>query len=133
MLTDQVVADGSLRSVPAGAAFDVRIPWYRSLPYSCVEGLDVAIDGRRIDSGLLRMELGGEEYLLSELAPLHDRWWYVADAAAVTVPLAEPLAAGAHELDVTIHMRIPYIVESDVPLVMRERCVKTQTAQGASL
>jgi hypothetical protein len=55
----------------------------------------------------------------------------VADAAAVTVPLHQPPAAGDHELDVTLSMRIPYIIESEVPLVMRERCVKTQTiAEG---
>lgn len=131
MLTEQVVADDSLRAVPGGIAFDVRIPWYRSLPYSCVEGLDVTIDGQAHDPSALRIELGGESYGLSDLPPLHERWWYVADAATVTVPLDEPPAAGEHELDVTLSMRIPYIIESEVPLVMRERCVKTQTiAEG---
>lgn len=131
MLTEQVVADGSLRAVPGGVAFDVRIPWYRSLPYSCVEGLDVKIDGEAVDPARLRIELGGESYRLSDLPPLHERWWYVADAAAVTAPLDEPPAAGEHELDVTLSMRIPYIIESEVPLVMRERCVKTQRLEEA--
>jgi len=131
MLTEQVIADDTLRAVPGGVAFDVRIPWYRSLPYSCVEGLEVTLDGQRVDPAELRIELGGESYRLSDLPPLHERWWYVADAAAVTVPLGEPAAPGDHELDVTLSMRIPYIIESEVPLVMRERCVKTQTiAEG---
>jgi Domain of unknown function (DUF6379) len=127
MLTEQVIADGSLRATPDGVAFDVRIPWYRSLPYSCVEGLDVTIDGQKIASDTLQIELGGERYKLSDLPPLHERWWYVADAAPVTAPLHQAAAGGEHELDVTLHMRIPYIIESEVPLVMRERCVKTQT------
>ena len=132
MLTEQVVADDSLREVPGGVAFDVRIPWYRSLPYSCVEGLDVTIDGQAIDRDSLRVELGGQSYKLADLPPMHEHWWYVADAARVTVALDTPPAAGAHELDVTLHMRIPYIIESEVPLVMRERCVKTQTlTEGA--
>ncbi|HET9126135.1 MAG TPA: DUF6379 domain-containing protein [Solirubrobacteraceae bacterium] len=131
MLAEQVVAEGSLRAVPDGVAFDVRIPWYRSLPYSCVEGLEVTLDGRPIGPERLTIELGGERYRLDELPRLHDRWWYIADAAAVTVPLEEPAAAGEHELDVTISMRIPYIIESEVPLVMRERCVKTVTLEGA--
>lgn len=122
-----MVVDDSLRTVPGGVAFDIRIPWYRSLPYSCVEGLDIAIDGAKIDSAELQIELGGERYKLSDLPPLHERWWYVADAAPVTVPLPEEPATGEHELDVTLHMRIPYIIESEVPLVMRERCVKTQS------
>ena len=129
MLTEQVVVDDSLRAVPGGIAFDVRIPWYRSLPYSCLEGLEVTIDGQRVVSDKLGIEFGGERYGLSDLAPLHGRWWYVADAAAVTVPLDGPPAAGEHELDVTLSMRIPYIIESEVPLVMRERCVKTQTLE----
>jgi hypothetical protein len=129
MLTEQVVADGSLRAVPGGVAFDIRIPWYRSLPYSCVEGLEVKVDGRPVDSDELRIELGGEQYRLAQLPPLHDHWWYVADAAPVTVAL-DPLAAGnEHELDVTLSMRIPYIIESEIPLVMRERCVKIQRLQ----
>ena len=35
-------------------------------------------------------------------------------------------------LDVTVALRIPYIVESGHPLVMRERCVKTLTTNGGS-
>lgn len=132
MLTEQVIADDSLRAVPGGVAFDVRIPWYRSLPYSCIEGLDVTIDGTTIDSDQLAIELGGERYKLDDLPPLHERWWYVADAAPVTVPLEAELERGEHELDVTLHMRIPYIIESEVPLVMRERCVKTQPLKAGT-
>jgi hypothetical protein len=128
MLTDQVLADGSLRAVPQGLAFDIRLPWYRALPISCVEGLEVTIDGHQIPSDDLTIELNGTSYKLTDLPPLHDEWWYVADAAPVVAPLPGGLADGEHELDVTIHVRIPYIIESGVPLVMRERCVKVQQA-----
>jgi Domain of unknown function (DUF6379) len=129
VLTDQVIADGSLRAVDGGFAFDVRLPWYRALPVACVEGLEVAIDAKEIPSDELRIEFNGRMYALADLPPLHEDWWYVADAAAVTAPLPEGLADGEHELDVTIHVRIPYIIESGVPLVMREHCVKTQAAK----
>ena len=131
MLTEQVIADDSLRAVPGGVAFNVRIPWYRSLPYSCVEGLDVSFDGQRIDPEGLTIELDGVAHTLGDLPPLHERWWYVADAATVTVPLEAPPEGGEHELDVTLSMRIPYIIESEVPLVMRERCVKVQALAEA--
>jgi Domain of unknown function (DUF6379) len=129
VLYDQVIADGSLRAVEGGFAFDVRLPWYRALPVACVEGLDVTIDGRQIPSEDLRIEFNGETYALADLPPLHEDWWYVADAAPVTAPLAGELGGGEHELDVTIAVRIPYIIESGVPLVMRERCVKNQAAR----
>jgi hypothetical protein len=129
VLSDQVIADDSLRAVDGGFAFYVRLPWYRALPLACVEGLEVTIDGTRIPSEELRIELNGRTYALAELPPLHEDWWYVADAAAVTAPLPDGLADGEHELDVTIHVRIPYIIESGVPLVMREHCVKTQATK----
>jgi hypothetical protein len=127
MLTDQVIADGSLQADRDGFAFDLRMPWYRALPLSCLEGLEVKIDDEVVPSGELRLVLGGKTYALSDLPPLHDEWWYVADAAEVRAPRPGRLRAGEHELDVTIALRIPYIVESGHPLVMRERCVKSQT------
>jgi len=129
VLNEQVIADGSLRAARGGFAFDVRLPWYRALPIACVEGLDVAIDGKTIASEELRIEFNGQTYALVDLPPLHEQWWYVADAAPVTAPMPEGLSEGEHELDVTIHVRIPYIIESGVPLVMREHCVKVQRAQ----
>jgi uncharacterized protein DUF6379 len=129
VLSDQVIADRSLRVTEGGFAFGVRLPWYRALPVACVEGLEVAIDGKTIPSEELKIELNGQTYALADLPPLHEEWWYVTDAAPVTAPLPEGLGDGEHELDVTIHVRIPYIIESGVPLVMREHCVKIQRAQ----
>jgi hypothetical protein len=125
VLTDQVIADHSLRAVEGGFQFDVRLPWYRALPVACVEGLDVVIDGDAVPAEALEIELNGEAYALADLPPRHEDWWCVADAAPVTVPLTGGLGAGEHTLEATIHVRIPYIIESGVPLVMREHCVKT--------
>jgi len=132
MLTEQVIGDGSLTGRDDGFSFDLRMPWYRALPLSSVEGVDVRIDGQAVPSEELRLSLNGETYALSDLPPLYDDWWYVADPATVWAPKSGGLAPGQHELDVTIALRIPYIVESGHPLVMRERCVKTQTTNGGS-
>lgn len=131
MLTDQVIEDGSLEAVDGAFTFRLRMPWYRALSLSSLEGLEVALDGVPASSDELRVSLEGSTYALSDLPPLYDRWWYVADAADVRVPWADALEEGEHELDVTIALRIPYIVESGHPLVMRERCVKRQTVGGA--
>jgi Domain of unknown function (DUF6379) len=131
VLTEQVIADGSLRSEADGFTFDLRMPWYRALPLSSLEGLDVTIDGQSVTSEELRVTYGGTTYALSDLPPLYDEWWYVADPAEVRAPKAGGLPAGEHELDVTIAVRIPYIVESGHPLVMRERCVKTLRTGGS--
>jgi hypothetical protein len=132
MLTDQVISDGSLRGGADGFTFDLRMPWYRSLPLSSLEGLEVSLDGEAVPSEQLVLSLQGKTYALADLPPLHDEWWYVVDPVEVRAPRPGGVQAGAHELDVTIALRIPYIVESGNPLVMRERCVKTQTTNGGS-
>ena len=125
MLSDQVIRDGSLHATATGFRFDLRLPWYRALPLSCVEGLEVTLDGASTPADDLSLEIDGSAYALADLPPLHERAWYVADAARVTARRRDlPTAPTEHALDVTIHVRIPYIVESGVPLVMRERCVK---------
>jgi hypothetical protein len=128
MLTERVIEDGSLRSDASGYSFDLRIPWYRSLPLSCVEGLEVSLDGDAAAAADIAITFDDRTYSLDELPPLFDEWWQVTDAARVEVPRAGELAAGPHELDVTLSLRIPYIVEAGGRrLVMRERCVKTLT------
>jgi hypothetical protein len=131
MLTEQVIEDGSLAAADGAFTFRLRMPWYRSLPLSSLEGLEVTLDGETVPSDELRISLDGAAYGLTDLPPLYDRWWYVADAAEVRAPWARELGAGVHELDVTIALRIPYIVESGHPLVMRERCVKQQVSGGS--
>jgi hypothetical protein len=133
VLTEQVIADGSLETAPEGFRFGLRLPWYRALPLACVEGLEVTLDGESAATADLTFEIDGESYALGELPDLHDQFWYVTDAASITVRCPEILARADHELDVTIAVRIPYIVESGVPLVMRERCVKRlQMTEGGA-
>jgi hypothetical protein len=131
VLTDQVIEDGSLRSQGDGFTFHLRMPWYRALPLSSLEGLEVTLDDETVASEELRLTLEGKTYALSDLPPLYDDWWYVADPAEVRAPKQGGLPKGEHRLDVTIALRIPYIVESGHPLVMRERCVKTLTIGGS--
>lgn len=126
MLTDRVLEEGSLREDGETISFDIRIPWYRSLPLSCVEGLQVTVDGATVAEDDVRIAFNDTTYALDELPPLYDDWWQVTDAARVTVPRADgSRPAGSHEVDVTLALRIPYIVEEGRRLVMHERCVKT--------
>lgn len=129
MLGDQVIADEPLHIVEDGVAFRLRMPWYRALPLSCLEGLEVRLDGSEVPSDDIALSIGGQTYRLAELPPLHDTWWHVTDAIEVTVTRAQASQTDEHELDVTVALRIPYIVESGHPLVMRERCVKQMAVE----
>jgi len=105
----RVVSDNGLTATAHGFDIDVRLPWYRSLPLSVVDVVDVIIDGEKIDPAAVRFELEGQVLKLDQLRPLTDRVWYVLDSALLRVEHA-PLTKGSeHEVTVSICVRPPYI------------------------
>jgi hypothetical protein len=128
MFPERVIADGSLRAGPNHFAFDVRLPWYRALPLSSVDIVDLKVDGASIDPGDVTFLVNDQEYPLDALRHLYDDWWFVAEPAGVRVGRDGGLEPGAHEIDLTLGMYIPYIVFGEEVLEIKERCVKTMTA-----
>ena len=88
----------------------VRLNWYRSLPVSCVERLEVALDGTFLPADRTTVELGGARCTIGELAAQDQRWWSVLDAATVRVDLDVPSAPGPRVVDLLLGTRIPYLV-----------------------
>ena len=91
----------------------IRLNWYRSLPLSCVERLEIELDGARLDPARTTLELDGVRTEVGSLAEQDERWWPVLDSAIVRVDLDAPPAAGMHTVDVAIGSRIPYLVTPD--------------------
>ena len=89
----------------------VRLNWYRSLPLSCVERLEISLDGEPLDHATL--ELDGVPRPVADLATADDRWWHVLDPARVRVPLAQAPGPGRHEVELVLGSRIPYLVAPD--------------------
>jgi Domain of unknown function (DUF6379) len=113
--------EGSLRpdalSVRAGAlSLAVRLPWYRSLPVSCLESLDVTVDGAPV--AVREVSVGGFTGPVEDAAA-SDAQWDLRDA--LDVALAAAGGAGtSHQLQVSLAVRIPYIQRAPgVPLVQR--------------
>ena len=109
MMDHRVVSDGGLTGTSTGFDVDVRLPWYRTLPLSVVEVVEVILDGETIEREKVSFELNGENLRLDQLRPRSDDWWYVLDSALLHVD-HEPVASGTeHEVSVTIAVRPPYI------------------------
>jgi hypothetical protein len=115
-LASVLLREDALREHEDGLALSVRLPWYRSLPLSCVEEIEVVLDGEPIPAENLRLVVGGRERRLDELQARHDEEWFVRDPASILVP--RPVRAGeAHDVRVAIRCRIPYISTApDTPL-----------------
>ena len=85
MLTDRVIEEGTLLVDEDSLSFDIRIPWYRSFPLSCVEGIEVRVDSTSVPAADTWIAFGDTTYGLGDLAPLYDEWWTVTDPARVRV------------------------------------------------
>ena len=96
-------------------ALAVHLPWYRSLPISCLESVEVSVDGA--PAAVTGVRVPGFDGTVAEAAG-SDVDWDLRDALDVSLDRdGEP---GAHALEVTVAVRIPYLhVAPGVALVQR--------------
>jgi hypothetical protein len=88
--------------------FKIRLPWYRSLTASCIEGIDITIGGAEVSRKDVALTLYGLTHSLDEVAGLSDVLWFVRDAVDVHVRTPTPLKPGPQDVKVVMRVRIPY-------------------------
>ena len=89
-------------------AFDLHEPWYRSLPVSCLTGLDVSGDGTNVPAARVSITIAGVTRSVAACADAWEEFWFVQDPAVVQVAgvdVGPPARIGVH-----LAMRIPYIM-----------------------
>ncbi|HYP74044.1 MAG TPA: restriction endonuclease subunit R [Microbacterium sp.] len=113
-MTLPVLRDDALRSTSGGFELLLSLPWIRSLPAESLRDVAVRLDGRDVDV----------------VAHVPGDWWYLQDRVALRGSV--PVAAGAHEVDVTFCLAIPYLAAGpDGPLALPFRDARTLVATGA--
>jgi hypothetical protein len=97
-------------------ALAVHLPWYRSLPISCLESVDVRVDGS--PAAVQSVGVPGFAGRVDE-AGMSDAAWDLRDPLDVSLEAAgQP--GDTHQLEVAVAVRIPYIQQAPgVPLVQR--------------
>ncbi len=124
MMKDRVISDGGLKATPTGFDVDIRLPWYRSLPLSTVEVVELKFGGAPVPLDRISFEVNGKTFELDGLIELYDEWWYVLDSAYLHVHHA-PIERGRdYEVEVTVRIFPPYI-KGFTPMT---RCLKTLRA-----
>ena len=119
MIPDRIVEQGTLRTDGRRSSVEVRIPWYRALPASCIADAALRIDGQAPPRDSLRWSMNGREYRLDQLAGAVDEWWFTTDSAVLSGDLS--LAGdGEHDVEVDLHLFIPYIVTAHGVLLIEE-------------
>jgi hypothetical protein len=106
-----VLANGLRNTVidgTPGFVLKVRLPDYRSLPLSCITGVELAVDGTTVDTQQITFNLNGYRHKFADLPSLSKVDWWVLDIAELFVPRASPLSAGLHDIDATLIFVVPY-------------------------
>ena len=128
VIADRIIEQGTLITDGERASVEVRIPWYRALPGSCIAGAGLMVDGVRAPEESLRWTMNGRTFRFDELVDQTGEWWFPLDSAVLSGDLA--LAAGAeeHTVDVDLKLYIPYIVTDHGVLHIEEHDRKTMQA-----
>ena len=97
-------------------ALALHLPWYRSLPISCLESVEVSVDGA--PTPVTSVRVPGFSGTVADAAR-SDADWDLRDA--LDVSLDREGRPGTHALEVTLAVRIPYLQQAPgVPLVQRD-------------
>jgi hypothetical protein len=123
MLDRNLIQNRGVRNVTeagtvTGFQFLLRMPNYRGLWGSLIDGVDVEVgDDLRWDREIPLWTLQGRRFGIAELRKSHDVRWQLDELALITVPHPGGLPAGVHELRVDIALHAPYIPAEHQPSV----------------
>jgi hypothetical protein len=114
-MTEGMVRPDALRDRDGRLALALHLPWYRSLPISCLEAVEVSVDGA--PAAITAVTVPGFTGSVAEAAA-SDADWDLRDALVVV--LDREGRPGPHALEVTLAVRIPYLQTAPgVALVQR--------------
>lgn len=91
-----------------GVNLDLRINYYRGLPLSCLETLNVTIDGKPIPAPLMLLSLNGKKFSMQQIPYLFAEYWGIKKTAQLTI-YNGGLSEGEHQVEVEMIFRCPYM------------------------
>ena len=106
---ERIIGEEGLSASPAGLRLAMRLPWYRSLPFSTVEIASVVVDGQPVDLSQARVEYDGHSWSLGEMAEQINAFWFVRDSAFLVLPGRNLAVGGEHDVSLTVNVNPPYI------------------------
>ena len=115
-MSEGMVGPGALSARDGQLAVAVRLPWYRSLPVSCVETVRVSVDG--VPAPVRSVSVGDFAGRVEEAA-VSDVTWDLRDPLDVVLDVAGRRGV-SHAVEVALAVRIPYMQQAPgVALVQR--------------
>lgn len=106
---ERIIGEEGLSATPRGARLAMRLPWYRSLPFSTVEVGSVTLDGAPVDLADARIEFDDISFPLAEMGEQTNAFWFVRDSAFLVMPGVDVAAGSDHEVSLLLYVNPPYI------------------------
>lgn len=106
---ERVIGEEGLSAGPDGLKLAMRLPWYRSLPFSTVEIGGVSIDDAPVDLSEALIEYDGKRWPLAENGEQVDSFWFVRDSAFLILPGRSEAAGSEHRVSLIVNVSPPYI------------------------
>lgn len=123
---ERIIGEEGLSATPDGVRLAMRLPWYRSLPFSVVEVGGVTIDGAPVDLSHARIEFDGAVWPLAENGEQTNAFWFVRDSAFLHLTGVDTAPGSEHEVELSLFISPPYIPG------MRRTNVQTQRLRIAA-
>ena len=106
---ERIIGEEGLTAQAPGVRLAMRLPWYRSLPFSTVEIGGVTIDGAPVDLAGARVDYDGNSWTLAELAEQINAFWFVRDSAFLVLPVVDLAPGSDHSVTLSLFVNPPYI------------------------
>lgn len=113
-LNEEIVKTSSFKSIyingnKNGFEFDVQLSYYRGHYLSDIELLEVYLDGEIMPKEAVTFELNGKEMPLYKLNYAMTEFWSQVVPAKIRVIKKDGISTGAHELELKLMLRVPYM------------------------
>ncbi len=99
-ITDQTRTQGSV---------EVRMPYYRGLGLSMVEGVDLTINGNPIPVEATSFTVHGNTYPMVDLPTVLDDRWEMGERARIDFSVTQPMEPGETVVSAAVRLRISYM------------------------
>ncbi len=109
MFDQYIVCEEGFRATADGGVVQVRMPYYRGLGLSMVESVELTLNGVRIPAADTSLSVHGHTYSFAEMPDVTYDRWEMGERAELAFRTGAPLAAGEHEVSVSVRLRISYM------------------------
>ena len=102
---ENVIEDGKT----TGFSLLTRIPYYRGIPLSLIDDIELRVDGELVPRDDLRLTTkAGYAFTMIEMETITKYRWEYGEKARLTVLRPGGLAPGQHQIDLKVYLRISY-------------------------